>query len=101
MVVTSIVKLGNGDRYEGEWLEDMKDGLGQFIYKYKRQVYEGEWVKDVAKCGTVVDLPPLAGHAPRPIPLPVIGLADPDEVLEKESSCIQADRSQRIAALDL
>ncbi|TPX37799.1 hypothetical protein SeLEV6574_g07866 [Synchytrium endobioticum] len=96
-----VLLLRNGDRYEGGWMDDMKDGHGRYIYKYKRQVYDGEWVRDVPRCGTVVDLPPLAGHAARPIRLPVIGLAGPDDVLSAEMREIQQARKMRMGALDL
>ena len=64
--------LANGDRYEGMWLDDFKEGPGKFIYRLKRQAYEGEWVKGLPKCGTIVDLPPLHGTMPRKYPIPAV-----------------------------
>lgn len=56
-----VLVLANGDRYEGTFLNDMKEGPGRFIFRLKRQCYDGEWALDMPKCGTLRDLPPLAG----------------------------------------
>jgi hypothetical protein len=56
-----ILLLPNGDRYEGVWFNDQKEGPGKFIYRQKRQIYEGEWSLGMPKCGTLKDLPPIAG----------------------------------------
>eukprot|EP00842_Homolaphlyctis_polyrhiza_P001142 jgi/Hompol1/2028/HPOL_005073-RA len=60
----------NGDRYEGMWLNNEKEGPGKFVYRSKRQVYEGEWTKDMPKCGTLRDLPPLPGQREKLYPIP-------------------------------
>ncbi len=36
--------LVNGNRYEGEWLSDLKHGTGVFYYHDKSQKYIGEWI---------------------------------------------------------
>jgi hypothetical protein len=46
----------NGNRYEGTWSKDMKNGPGKFFYLDKGQVYEGTWLDNVARCGQVMDL---------------------------------------------
>ena len=50
-----ITFLANGNRYEGEWQNNMKNGFGKFFYYEKGQLYEGVWVNDVAKCGEIVE----------------------------------------------
>ena len=52
----------NMDKYEGMWMNDMKEGPGRFFYRTKHQIYEGEWAMDVPKCGTLVDVPLAANH---------------------------------------
>ena len=39
----------NGDRYEGQWLSDEKNGPGRFFYNSTKKIYEGEWIDGVAK----------------------------------------------------
>lgn len=46
-----VLTFVNGDRYEGHWLADKKEGPGRYFYSATRKVYTGEWVDDVAKCG--------------------------------------------------
>ena len=49
----------NGDRFEGYWLDDKKEGPGRYFYLSSQKMYEGEWVNDVAKCGVYMDMPPV------------------------------------------
>lgn len=46
-----VLLCANGDRYEGHWLDDKKEGPGRYYYRSTNKVYEGEWVDDVPKCG--------------------------------------------------
>ena len=41
----------NGDYYNGEWLDDRREGMGIMFYNETKEVYEGEWMGD-ARCGT-------------------------------------------------
>ncbi|KAI9346815.1 hypothetical protein DFJ73DRAFT_796736 [Zopfochytrium polystomum] len=93
-----VLVMPNGDRYEGMWLDDMKEGPGKFIYKTRRQMYEGEWSRGLPKCGTLVDLPPLAGHMPKKYPIPVLELAEPARILDTQREEIQAERLHRMMA---
>jgi hypothetical protein len=43
-VKRTLVKLDNGDTYEGEWLEEYIDGFG--ILKNEQYIYEGEFKKN-------------------------------------------------------
>ncbi|KAJ3321642.1 MORN repeat-containing protein 3 [Blyttiomyces sp. JEL0837] len=90
----------NGDRYEGMWLDDQKEGPGKFIYKMKRQMYEGEWSRGLPKCGTLVDLPPLPGQLPRKYPIPEVKLADPRGILERQKLEIQEERMVRMMEIE-
>lgn len=58
-------------------MNDMKEGPGKFIYKTKRQMYVGEWSKGMPKCGTLVDLKPLAGFPSRKYPIPPVTCYNP------------------------
>ncbi|KAJ3053737.1 hypothetical protein HK097_003507, partial [Rhizophlyctis rosea] len=91
-----ILVMPNGNRYEGTWFNDLKEGPGKFIYRSKRQCYEGEWAKDMPKCGTLKDLPPLAGTKARTYPIPSLTLADPQKVLDNARESILEDRMHRL-----
>ncbi|KAI9093743.1 hypothetical protein DFS34DRAFT_256569 [Phlyctochytrium arcticum] len=97
-----VLVLASGDRYEGTFFNDMKEGAGRFIYRLKRQCYEGEWALDMPKCGTVRDLPPLAGRegqlpdARDWWPIPELKLQNPEEVLQTEKEGILQERLQRV-----
>ncbi|KAI8911332.1 hypothetical protein DFJ77DRAFT_550043 [Powellomyces hirtus] len=97
-----VLLLTNGDRYEGTYLNDMKEGPGRFIYRQKRQCYEGEWALDMPKCGTLTDLPPLAGQegkgpaARHWWPIPKLTLVNPSAVLRTEREAILQDRLRRV-----
>ena len=57
MILFINFALVNGNRYEGMWFNDLKEGPGKFIYKDQRRCYQGEWSMDQPKCGTMVDMP--------------------------------------------
>lgn len=41
----------NGDVFEGQWANDMKNGPGVFYYA-QGAVYAGIWQEDIVKCGS-------------------------------------------------
>ena len=63
-------RAANHDRYEGMWMNDLKEGPGRFIYKTRKQIYEGEWALGSPKCGSLRDMEgspdPTSGHSPLP-----------------------------------
>ena len=72
------MRYANGDIFEGEWANDMKNGRGTFFYA-GGAVYEGTWQEDIAKCGAYVqsmDAQQQASGA-----LPALQLEDPQKVL--------------------
>lgn len=52
-----IIFIANGDRYEGNWFNDVKHGSGRYFYLKTNKLYEGEWFNDTAKCGIFKDIP--------------------------------------------
>ena len=72
--VCSVVRApaANGNRYEGSWEDDMKNGDGRFLYLDKGQMYTGFWVNDVAKCGTVEDFDRDSAPQPPKYPIPEV-----------------------------
>ncbi len=82
----------NGDRFEGTFINDKKEGPGRFIYLKKRQLYEGEWLGDVAQCGTMVQFPSSKPEHP----FPVIELKDYKGLLEKSVREIQDQREHDV-----
>ena len=66
----------NGDVFEGEWANDMKNGRGVYWYA-KGAVYEGIWQEDIAKCGSYrQDTAVQDEH-----PLPALQLENPQQIL--------------------
>ena len=55
-LVSFLILLANGNRYEGSWGRDVKNGEGKFLFLDRGQVYTGMWVDDVAKCGVLEDV---------------------------------------------
>ena len=47
---TGTMRYANGDIFEGQWANDMKNGPGVYYYA-DGAVYEGVWQEDIAKCG--------------------------------------------------
>ena len=39
----------NGDKYDGEFKNDKRDGKGKMIFKDKKEEFEGEWENDIEK----------------------------------------------------
>ena len=52
VVFTSV---GDENRYEGQWKDDLKHGDGKYFYLDKGQVLLGTWVDNIAKCGEMID----------------------------------------------
>ena len=61
-----------GNRYEGLWKSDMKNGSGRFMYLNKGQVYTGEWVDDVPVCGMLEDVGRNGAPDPPVYPIPKV-----------------------------
>lgn len=53
----SFIHIENHDKYEGMWMNDLKEGPGRYYYRSRNQVYQGEWALDIPKCGTLMVLP--------------------------------------------
>lgn len=71
MLSTSL-RAANGNRYEGSWEDDMKNGDGRFFYLDKGQMLTGFWVNDVAKCGTMEDFDRDSAPQPPKYPIPEV-----------------------------
>lgn len=41
-----IVYFNNGDRYEGEFVDQVFEGYGEYYYHVNGQKFEGIWAKD-------------------------------------------------------
>ena len=71
----------NGNIFEGEWANDMKNGRGLYWYA-KGAVYEGIWQEDIAKCGSYrQDATVQEEH-----PLPALQLDNPQQILADTES---------------
>jgi hypothetical protein len=91
-----ISHVANGDRYEGMWFDDEKEGPGKFVYLKKRQCYKGEWSKGQPRCGTLENLSALKGYPGTLYPIPQLQLEDPESVLESERQFIYEQRASRL-----
>lgn len=61
-----------GNRYEGLWKCDMKNGPGKFMYLDKGQVYTGEWIDDIPVCGMLEDFGRDGAPDPPVYPIPKV-----------------------------
>ena len=99
------IRYGSGDEYQGEWVNDLKDGSGRYFYYSTNRVYVGEWVKGNPKCGVYKDIPASVGafrrnkHC-REWPLPVLGLADSDEVFNDALAQTRKDKQMQLGMLE-
>lgn len=71
-VLSTSLRAANGNRYEGSWEDDMKNGDGRFFYLDKGQKFTGFWVNDVAKCGTMEDSDRDSAPQPPKYPIPEV-----------------------------
>lgn len=70
LCLSVISTLANENRYEGDWIDDMKNGKGKYIFRTTNQVMEGIWIDDVAKQTIVTDLEPRLEATERTYPIP-------------------------------
>jgi len=40
---TGILKLANGNLYDGQWINGLKNGRGVYLDAATRVIYSGEW----------------------------------------------------------
>jgi hypothetical protein len=93
----------NGDHFEGNWVNNMREGQGSYFFAEKNKVFVGEWVEDRPACGIyseVEDANVISQKDPRnprdfdEIPvLPELVLMDPAEVLQ---SALSRAREKRL-----
>lgn len=93
----------NGDHFEGNWVNNMREGQGSYFFAEKNKVFVGEWVEDRPACGIyseVEDANTISQKDPRnprdfdEIPvLPELVLMDPAEVLQ---SALSRAREKRL-----
>jgi MORN repeat len=91
LVIRKLI-LANGDKYEGTWLNNEKEGPGKFTYLSKRQCYTGEWSQGQARCGTITNLSPLTGQPGTLYAMPIIGLEDPQGIIDTEIKLLSEAR---------
>lgn len=48
--------LVNGNRYEGHWADDLRDGLGRFYHLHTGQLQEGCWKSGICIRSTMSDI---------------------------------------------
>jgi len=68
------LSVANNNRFEGSWANNMKNGVGKFIFLDKGQILSGHWKDDIAKCGSLEDFD--REHAPSPpvFPIPQVSI---------------------------
>jgi len=88
----------NGDIYTGTFLNNTKEGRGEYYYKSSNRVYVGEWAKDVPRCGIFMELDDEKT-------LPQLQVKDVDKILKqsilKVRQIRQKERVQRLAMADV
>ena len=83
----------NGDHFEGQWVDDLREGQGSFFYSGKNKLFVGEWVADQPKCGvyTEVEDEEAVPKIEKPYftdpyqmpPIPATKLENPTKILER------------------
>ena len=46
-----IIHYSNGDCYDGDFLNNLRDGRGIYCYKEKDNCYQGNWIQNVPQPG--------------------------------------------------
>lgn len=90
----------NGDRYEGMWFDDEKEGPGKFIYLAKRQSYSGEWSRGQPRCGMIQNLTGIPGCPGTLFDIPHLGLENPQKILDAERAILHDLRAQRLVGAE-
>lgn len=84
----------NGDHFEGNWVNDNREGQGSYFYAQKNKLFVGEYVDDMPKVGIYTEVKEtdspddnakdekLREFDDIP-PIPSLGLRDPIGVLER------------------
>lgn len=79
----------NGDRYEGSYKNDMKEGKGILFYRDGCSRYEGLWHANVPVCGTYVRMDNEHAHE-----LPLLEMKNSDtlaaDIINESISKIEA-----------
>ena len=70
-------------RYDGKWLNDMKNGAGKFFHLDRGHLFIGWWVDNIPKCGTFEDYKQLEAANPSTYSVPKCLLDDPTDVLHE------------------
>jgi hypothetical protein len=96
-----LLKLVGGDRYEGMWFNDEKEGPGKFIYLKKRQCYSGEWSRGQPRCGMITKLTSIPGYPGTLYDMPPLELEDPEEIIAVEKADIYEARAKRIVGMGI
>uniref|UniRef100_A0A7S1XBI5 MORN repeat-containing protein 3 n=1 Tax=Tetraselmis chuii TaxID=63592 RepID=A0A7S1XBI5_9CHLO len=74
----------NGDVHEGEWKDNMRHGQGTYYFMEKGMRYDGVWQEDVCKCGTYSEIH-ASGPGTKGV-LPNLELKTPTEVLKSATA---------------
>jgi hypothetical protein len=95
----SLTPRRNGDHFEGNWVNDMREGQGSYFYAQKNKLFVGEYVEDNPKAGIYTEVEETeSGAGPKERgfddipPIPILGLRDPIKVLEKSFQRVRQRR---------
>ena len=83
----------SGDHFEGNWVNDKREGQGSYFYALKNKLFVGEYVEDMPKVGIYTEVKETDGPDEEKDlklrefedipPIPPLGLRDPIGVLER------------------
>ena len=77
----------NGDRFEGRFVNDQREGRGAFIFVSKGQRYDGEWVNDCPKCGELSTISVISQPMPAVRLLHTVTACDLSDLLSPPFAC--------------
>ena len=85
----------SGDHFEGNWVNDKREGQGSYFYALKNKLFVGEYVEDMPKVGIYTEVKETDGPDEEKDlklrefedipPIPPLGLRDPIGVLRELS----------------
>ena len=85
----------DGDRFEGTFANDKREGKGVFFYRDKGSIYEGLWHDDEAICGTYKKLPEKIQNY-----LPLLETVNSDrladDIINESIASIEVDRCNKL-----
>ena len=84
-----------GDIYDGQWLNDMKEGAGEFYSHESDRVFIGEWISGIPKTGIYSTFSTTTNNRFAQNKFTKLKLLDVDDVVLKEIDKIRSHKEKK------